>query len=334
MPSSRKAFDPAKTAIVLAVGGVSAALILVIGVTFGPGDLDSAAGEALSSLVTLAATSIVVVFLIDWHRRAQWERAEMEDLRSILLLSSLIASGSESPTDFRPADFDLPQAKARLDDEIGRLQELSEKLDGIVKETEDKSELYVVFAAPWGSTNLAGYYRAGARPRRLSYLATLVETHLPGLVERYDEPRLFAKFVDFRYAVMAAAAAARDTEEQIRIRILMDRPEVLRPFLSEHPDSFVIDPVSLLVQAGRSIVEKYENPETMRTRLEAHADADATAWHLDFIPHCFGAVANEISAIQRALEALKDLLEHEHLEADILLAEAAAKEPVTGPGVS
>jgi hypothetical protein len=252
----------------------------------------------------------------------------MEDLRSILLLSSLVASGSENAVDFRPAAFDLPQAKKSLGEEIERLEALRSQLSGAMTNVGKGSALQVIFAIPWAAKDLRGYYRGGARPRRLSYLATLVDNHLPGLVERHDDPGLFSEFVALRYAVLSATAAATDVEEQVRVRILMDRPEVLQQFLEEHPDSSAIDPVNLLIRASLFIVGEYENPATMRQHLESQADGDTTLRQLDFVPICLDTVATEITGVKDALTCLQDILEHKDLEADILLAEEEAKTQV------
>jgi len=305
--------DPVKVLIVVGVGALSAALVLGIHFLI-DGKWESA--EALSSMVTLIATTIVVVALVEWAQRRRWRRAEKENLRATVLLSSLIASGWSSPKDLGIEDLDPASARGALRDQAAKLAESSGKLDRLYKSMLEESEVVAVFDLTKVFAPLKLYYLEGARSRRLSYLGTLVASYLPGLVERRDDPVLFAKFVALRHAVMGASAAGKHAEAAIHERVLMNRPAVLVPYLDRHPEAVAVDPVALLDRVIEVVLRGYSHRRRMARRISARIGGDTSLGDMGFIPGCLGHARNEMQWVAKSLKLLEAVLHY--LEPDIL----------------
>lgn len=308
-----KAVNPQRVAIVVGVGLITATLILLTQRFLGSKDWEWA--EALASLITLIATTIVIVGLLAWQRERHWSSAEKEDLRSLVLISNLIATGWSSPKDIGPTDLDPAVAVNTLGDRVATLEKSSRKLDELYNAmTNGEHELEVLVTLMYEAWTLQEYYLEGSRPRRLDYLSLLVENHLPNMVERRDDPVLFNLFVTLRYAVLGAFAAARHADDVIRERVLMDRPVLLAPYLDEHSEASTVDPVALLSRVISYATGQYDSARVERALTSK--DHEAPLGELSFVSRCIGAVRNDMQWVAKALETLKEVLEELEPEID------------------
>ena len=260
-------------------------------------------------MVTLVATAIVIVGLLEWEERRRWKQAENENIRSVVLLSHLIASGWSSPKDINSEDLDPKKARERLEAQSAELKESSRRLDALYERLGTESELVAVVDIAHDIKTLRLYDLEGTRCRRLDYLTSLVNAYLPTLVERRDDPRLVTKFVVLRQAVLAAVAAGRHAGAVIHERVLMDRPEILKPYLDCHPELISSDPVVTLRRATEFIALAYD-PERVERILKKEASGHDSLGELSFLPDCLGHVRNEMQWVVKALDLLNDVLSY------------------------
>jgi hypothetical protein len=198
--------------------------------------------------------------------------------------------------------------------EAGEIEESSRRLDSLYERMATESELVAVLDIARDIKVLRIYDLEGTRRRRLDYLTSLVNTYLPTLVERRDEPRLFTKFVVLRQAVLAAVAAGKHADAIIHERVLMDRPEILEPYLDSHPELVASDPVVVLRRVTEFIVLAYDRERVERI-LKKEVPGHDSLGELSFLPDCLGHVRNEMQWVVKSLNLLNAVIDY--LEPDL-----------------
>ncbi|HEX6687592.1 MAG TPA: hypothetical protein VF085_02875 [Solirubrobacterales bacterium] len=313
MWSALKTIGSRRAAIVACVALVSSLLVLLIQRFIGSGDWEWA--DALGDFVMLVATTIIIVGLLDWYRSRRWQRAEEEDLRSLTLLSGLIASGWSSPKDLGPPDLDPPHVMAALDEQMEKLATSAGELDDLYRSLIGETDLNTLLELSQQRWTLEGYYLEGSRTRRVTYLSNLVEMNLPGLVERRDDPALFALYVALRDDVTRIRAAANHADMIIHEQVLMNRPPILEPYLRAHNESIFIDPIALLARVIASATDELSEQGNVAEMQESRKVREDELKRLAFANRCMGAVRNELQWVYDALGTLRKIIKA--LEADI-----------------
>jgi hypothetical protein len=311
---------------------VSALLVLLIQRFLGSGDWKWA--DALGDLVKLFTTTIVIVGLLEWYRRRRWQLAENEDLRSLALLANLVVSGWSSPKNIGAPDLDPTELADDLEKQMTELEKTSGNLDALYRilTKADKPELMGFLQLSQERWTLESYYAEGSRSRRLGYLSTLAEVHLPGLVERRDDPVLFTLAIALRNNVIRARAAANHADAIVREQVLLDRPQILEPFLDKHRELVAMDPVVVLARAVAYATDSIAVDDLLKSSTAIEAALD----ELRFANRCVGAIRNEIQWVTEALHGLKEVIRL--METDIREAanevEALPRLGMAGPGLA
>jgi hypothetical protein len=261
---------------------------------------------ALADFVKLFATTIIIVGLLDWYRQRRWHRAEGSDLTSLTLMAHLVATGWSSPKNVGTPDLDPAVVNQQLAKEITKLREASARLDALYGRLRTEPGIMELIELDSERWSFSAYYAEGSRSRRLHYLSVLLEAHLPGLIERRDDPELFARFVALRDTAVQAGAAADHADAVIRERVLVDRPPILEDYLNRQNALSAFDPVAILAFAIENAVRALETRASL---------PEGFPEELEFATRCVGAVRNELQWVEDALRMLHEVIET--LEDDI-----------------
>jgi hypothetical protein len=216
----------------------------------------------------------------------------------------LAVSGWSSPKNVETADLDPKGLTKALEEQMEKLAKSSVGLDSLYKTLIGKPDLMGFIELSQERWILEGYYAEGSRARRIDYLSILVEEHLPGLVERRDDPALFTLFVGLRDNVMRAGAAANHADAIIREQVLLDRPLILEPYLDSRSDLGVVDPVVLLSRVIAFATDSIDPADLLRSP----GAIEGALSELAFANRCVGAVRNELEWVVDALGVLKEIV--------------------------
>lgn len=296
-----KTLGPRRVAIVGGVGVIAGLLIFVIrGLGDGKWDLTG----AIADFIKVFTSSVIIVGLLDWSQQHRWQRADQNALASLALTTLLAASGwsnvrTEGSPDLSPAVIraELAESRGSLTSSVTKINQLYEQLRGARKGRNE--EMFLAWSQL--PSTLESYYSEGSRARRLSYLQEIVDTHLPALIERRDDPELSNQAAVLRNCVASAKASAQHTDTVILAHVLDERPPVLEPFLTSHGALSLLDPVFVLAGALKT---------TASSVLEALTAAQDPWRDVAFANRCLGGLRQEMWWIADALTALDVIVEH------------------------
>lgn len=276
--------------------------VLILGIHFlGSGDFEWA--DALTEVVMLIATTVIIVGLVEWYARRRWRRAESEDLRSLMLIAYVSVTGWSRPRHLVASDFDPEKFMGALQTQ---LEVLSKARDGLesIHQTLGKGDLHGFNELSTEQWAFKAYYGEGSRTRRIEYLSILADKHLSALTQRRDDATLFGLLVGLRDNVMWAAAAAHHADAVIREMVLADRRPILLPFLESHRDLGAVDPVLLLDR----VVAYMTSTNDIGDLLIKLSKRESGIEELVFAASCSAAVRNEIEFVERSLGALREIV--------------------------
>jgi len=303
--SLARAVGARRTIVVVVIALASGLVVLLIQRYIGDGHWKWS--DALADFVKLFASTIVIVGLLDWYRQRRWQRAEGADLRSLMLMADLVATGWSSPKNIGSPDLDPARVGSGLEQQSDELAKASAELDALYQRLIQEAVLEGFFDLASSGGGLDGYYAEGSRARRLHYLSVVVDAHLPGLIQRRDDPELFGLFVALRDSVVRARAASHHADAVIREQVLLDRPQILVPYLDTQNAASAIDPVPLLARAIEYATTTLMNAPGGLT--------DKSLDQLAFAKRCVGVIRNEMQWVEDALQVLRRIIRM--LEADI-----------------
>jgi hypothetical protein len=295
--SLAKAIGIGRTSVVVGVAVLSGLLVLLIKRYLGSEGWQWA--DAVADFVQLVATTVIIVGLLAWYRQRRWQQAEWTDLRSLTLMAHLIATGWSSPKNIGPPDLDPAAVRHGLEQQAVKLAQASADLDDRYQQLDAEAGILDFIRLARQRWRFELYYAEGSRERRLRYLSLLVDAHLPGLIERRDDPNLFALFVALRDDAVRATASANHADAVIREQIFLDRPPILMSYLGAQNVLSAIDPVAVLARAIEYATNALSKP--------GGPPDDAFA-QLAFAKRCVGAVRNELQWVVDALYVLNDII--------------------------